>query len=65
MKFDNDLELIHKNQYSLSENIVKSFKSSKEIKETGYGLDNFIVTNFNLDEGGTIFISRTFDKIKF
>ena len=56
MKFDNDLELIHKNQYSLSENIVKTFKSSKEIKETGYGLDKFMVTNFNLDEGGNHFL---------
>ena len=56
LKFDNDLELIHKNQYSLSENIVKTFKSSKEIKETGYGLDKFMVTNFNLDEGGNHFL---------
>lgn len=56
LKFDSDLDLIHKNQYLLSENIVKSFKSSKEIKESGYGLDNFMVTNFNLDQQGNHFL---------
>ena len=50
LKYDEDLDLIHKNQYLLSENIVKSFKSSKEIKEKGYGLDKFILKDFTLDE---------------
>lgn len=50
LKYDIDLQLIHKNQYALSQNIVKSFKTSKEIKETGFGLDKFIITDFSFDE---------------
>ena len=50
LKYDSDLQLIHKNQYALSENIVKSFKSSKEIKESGFGLDKFVITDFSLDD---------------
>ena len=50
LKYDSDLQLIHKNQYALSEKIIKSFKSSKEIKESGFGLDKFIITDFSLDE---------------
>lgn len=50
LKYDSDLDLIHKNQYALSENIIKSFKSSKEIKEKGFGLDKFMITDFTLDE---------------
>ena len=50
LKYDSDLQLIHKNQYALSENIVKSFKSTKEIKESGFGLDKFVITDFSLDD---------------
>ena len=50
LKYDSDLKLIHKNQYALSEKIVKSFKSSKDIKETGFGLDKFMITDFSLDK---------------
>ena len=57
LKYDEDLDLIHKNQYLLSENIVKSFKSSKEIKEKGYGLDKFILKDFTKSKS---FIDKLF-----
>ena len=48
--------MVHKNQYSLTENIVKAFKSSKEIKESGFGLDRFIITDFSLDSIGNYYL---------
>lgn len=56
LRYDEDLQLVHKNQYSLTENIVKAFKSSKEIKESGFGLDRFIITDFSLDSIGNYYL---------
>ena len=48
--------MVHENQYSLTENIVEAFKSSKEIKESGFGLDRFIITDFSLDSIGNYYL---------
>ena len=69
-RYDEDLHLVHKNQYLLTENVVHAFKSSKEIKETGFGLDKFIITDFSLDSIGNYYllsenISKTLLKRKF
>ena len=50
------LNLVHKNQYLLTENIVQAFKSSKEVKESGFGLDKFIITDFSLDSTGNYYL---------
>jgi len=55
-RYDADLHLVHENQYSLTENIVEAFKSSKEIKESGFGLDRFIITDFSLDSIGNYYL---------
>ena len=55
-KYDSDLSLVHKNQYFLSSNIVEAFKSAKEIKEKGFGLDKFRLSNFSLDANGNHFL---------
>ena len=55
-RYDEDLHLVHKNQYLLTENVVHAFKSSKEIKETGFGLDKFIITDFSLDSIGNYYL---------
>ena len=56
LRYDQNLHLIHKNQYSLTENIVQAFKSSKGIKESGFGLDKFIITDFSLDSIGNYYL---------
>ncbi len=56
LRYDSDLNLVHKNQYYFSEEIVKTFKTTKEIKESGFGLDKFILTSFNLDQEGNHFL---------
>ena len=56
LRYDENLHLVHKNQYSLTENIVQAFKSSKEIKESGFGLDKFIITDFSLDSIGNYYL---------
>ena len=56
LRYDENLHLVHKNQYSLTENIVQTFKSSKEIKESGFGLDKFIITDFSLDSIGNYYL---------
>tara|TARA_Y100000589_G_C27191611_1_gene645046 strand:+ start:2721 stop:4160 length:1440 start_codon:yes stop_codon:yes gene_type:complete len=55
-KFDEELNLIHKNQYPINEKIKNSFKSSKEIKEGNFGLDNFYITSFRQDTSGNYFL---------
>ena len=70
LKYDENLQLVYKNQYSLTENIVQAFKSSKEVKESGFGLDNFIITDFSLDSIGNYYllsenISKTTIKKEF
>jgi hypothetical protein len=56
LKYDENLQLVYKNQYSLTENIVQAFKSSKEVKKSGFGLDNFIITDFSLDSIGNYYL---------
>ena len=56
IKYDHDLHLTHKNQYYFSEKIIKTFKSTKDIKESGFGLDKFKLTSFNLDQEGNHFL---------
>ena len=56
LRYDENLQLVHKNQYSLTENIVQAFKSSKDIKETGFGLDKFIIKDFSLDSIGNYYL---------
>ena len=56
LKYDHDLHLTHKNQYYFSEKIIKTFKSAKDIKESGFGLDKFRLTSFNLDKEGNHFL---------
>ena len=36
--------------------IINEFKSSKEIKESGFGLDKFIIKDFTLDSSGNYFL---------
>ena len=55
-KYDEDLTLVHKNQYFLSKKIVETFKSSNQIKETGFGLDKFRLSNFGIDQNGNYFL---------
>ena len=55
-RYDENLNLVHKNQYLLTENIVQAFKSSKEVKESGFGLDKFIITDFSLDSNGNYYL---------
>lgn len=54
--FDNDLNLVHKNQYFINQKIINSFKSSKEIKEGDYGLSRFYITSFRQDTSGNHFL---------
>ena len=56
LKYDQDLNLIHKNQNYFSEKIIKTFKSAKDIKESGFGLDKFRLTSFNLDQEGNHYL---------
>lgn len=55
-KFDEELNLIHKNQYFINQKIINTFKSSKEIKEGNFGLDNFYITSFRQDTLGNYFL---------
>jgi predicted heme/steroid binding protein len=55
-RYDENLNLVHKNQYLLTENIVKAFKSSKEVRESGFGVDKFIITDFSLDSTGNYYL---------
>ena len=55
-RYDENLNLVHKNQYLLTENIVQAFKSSKEVKESGFGLDKFIIKDFSLDSTGNYYL---------
>ena len=55
-KYDEDLSLVHKNQYFLSKKIIETFKSSAQIKETGFGLDKFRLSNFSIDLSGNYFL---------
>ena len=55
-RYDENLNLVHKNQYLLTENIVQAFKSSKEVKESGFGLNKFIITDFSLDSTGNYYL---------
>ena len=56
LKYDQDLNMIHKNQNYFSEKIIKTFKSAKDIKESGFGLDKFRLTSFNLDQEGNHYL---------
>ena len=55
-KYDDDLTLVHKNQYHFNEKIIKTFKSAKEIKEKGFGLDKFLLTSFKMDAKGNHYL---------
>ena len=55
-KYDEDLKLVHKNQYFFNKNIVENFKSSSEIKENGFGLDKFRLTDFSIDQNTNYFL---------
>ena len=55
-RYDENLNLVHKNKYLLTENIVKAFKSSKEVRESGFGVDKFIITDFSLDSTGNYYL---------
>ena len=55
-KYDDDLTLVHKNQYHFNEKIIKTFKSPKEIKEKGFGLDKFLLTSFKMDAKGNHYL---------
>ena len=46
LKYDSELNIIHKNNFFFSNKIIDEFKSSKEIKESGFGLDKFIIKDF-------------------
>lgn len=54
--YDEDLTLVHKNQYFLNKKVVETFKSSNEIKETGFGLDKFRLSDFSIDGNGNYFL---------
>ena len=56
LRYDDNLNLVHENQYLLTENIVQAFKSSKEVKESGFGLDKFIIKDFSLDNTGNYYL---------
>ena len=56
LRYDENLNLVHENQYLLTENIVQAFKSSKEVKESGFGLDEFIIKDFSLDNTGNYYL---------
>ena len=56
LKYDQDLNMTHKNQNYFSEKIIKTFKSAKDIKESGFGLDKFRLTSFNLDQEGNHYL---------
>ena len=56
LRYDENLNLVHENQYLLTENIVQAFKSSKEVKESGFGLDKFIIKDFSLDNTGNYYL---------
>ena len=56
LKYDQNLNMIHKNQNYFSEKIIKTFKSAKDIKEFGFGLDKFRLTSFNLDQEGNHYL---------
>ena len=56
LKYDQNLNMIHKNQNYFSEKIIKTFKSAKDIKESGFGLDKFRLTSFNLDQEGNHYL---------
>jgi len=55
-KYDQDMDLVHKNQYFFNKNIVEAFKSGKEIKENGFGLDKFRIKDFSQDNVGNHFL---------
>jgi hypothetical protein len=56
LKYDSELNIIHKNNFFFSNKIIDEFKSSKEIKESGFGLDKFIIKDFTLDSSGNYFL---------
>ena len=56
LKYDSELNIIHKNNFFFSNKIIDEFKSSKEIKESGFGLDKFIIKDFSLDSLGNYFL---------
>ena len=55
-KFDEELNLIHKNQYFINQKIINAFKTSKQIKEGDYGLTHFYITSFKQDTSGNHFL---------
>ena len=55
-KYDQDLVLVHKNQYFLNDKVVETFKSSHDIKESGFGLDKFRLSDFDIDQKGNYFL---------
>lgn len=55
-KYDQDLILVHKNQYFFNEKVIETFKSSHQIKETGFGLDKFRLSDFEMDLKGNYFL---------
>ncbi len=55
-KYSEDLTLVHKNQYFFSRKIIESFKTSSEVKENGFGLDKFRLSNFSIDQKGNYFL---------
>ena len=50
------MDLVHKNQYFFNKNIVESFKTGKEIKDNGVGLDKFRIKDFSQDNIGNHFL---------
>ena len=56
VKYDENLNMIHKNKFYFTNKIINEFKSSKEIKESGFGLDKFIIKDFTLDSLGNYFL---------
>jgi len=55
-KYDENLMLVHKNQYFFNKKIIETFKSSSEIKENGFGLDKFRLTDFSIDKNANYFL---------
>ena len=55
-KYDENLTLVHKNQYFFNKKIIETFKSSSEIKENGFGLDKFRLTDFSVDQNANYFL---------
>ena len=55
-KFDKSTHYSYRNEFIFPENVISTFKSKKEIKSTGYGLDNFHTRKLIIDSIGNQYL---------